>query len=63
MVRIGLRRVRFLLLILEGGFLVVSPLKGQGLDIMATSKRTKMVYTYCLVKYVAGILLLVFNKG
>lgn len=59
----GMRRASLLLLIPVGVFLVVSPLTGQGLGIRAISKRTKMVYRHCLVKYMADILLLVLNMG
>lgn len=61
--RSGPRRLSFLLLIPEGVFLVVSPLTGQGLGIMAISKRTKIIYTHRLVRYIADILLLVLNMG
>lgn len=43
MVRIPLRRINFLLLIPEGVLLVVSPLKQQGLGIMAISKLAKLI--------------------
>lgn len=43
MVRIPLRRINFLLLIPEGVLFVVSPLKQQGLGIMAISKLAKLI--------------------
>ena len=61
--RTGMKRVSFLLLIPKGVFLEVSPVTGQGLGIMAISRRSKMVYIHCPVKYTAEILLLVLNMG